>query len=118
MVAHLAQVSPLPLPAPSLDPEPTQTQDLSSAEGPPTPSEAIDAAVRPFAASAELPSVLTIDELAAYLRVNHKTVRYAIARGEIPGVRRLGSTLRIHTATVLAWLARGHVGVSRSNRSR
>jgi excisionase family DNA binding protein len=61
----------------------------------------------------ELPAVLTVEELAAYLRVNHKTVREAIARGEIPGVCRLGNTIRIHTATVLAWLASGQTRVSR-----
>jgi excisionase family DNA binding protein len=61
----------------------------------------------------QLPPVFTIDELAAYLRVNHKTVREAIARGEIPGVCRLGNTIRIHTSTVLAWLAAGQSRVSR-----
>jgi excisionase family DNA binding protein len=60
-----------------------------------------------------LTTVFTIEELAAYLRVNHKTVREAIARGEIPGVCRLGNTIRIHTATALAWLAAGQTHVSR-----
>jgi excisionase family DNA binding protein len=73
----------------------------------------------PLPSSVEpLPPVLTIEELSAFLRVNHKTVREAIVRGEIPGVRRVGIAIRIHTATVLAWFAKGHVAVSRSRRSR
>ena len=35
----------------------------------------------------EIPVVLTVDELAALLRVNRKTVYEALARGEIPGAR-------------------------------
>jgi excisionase family DNA binding protein len=64
------------------------------------------------------PPVLTIDELAAYLRVNHKTVRDAIARGDIPGVRRIGGAIRIHRDTVLTWLSSGQGRVSGSRRSR
>lgn len=65
-----------------------------------------------------LPVVLTVDELAELLRVNHKTVRDAIARGEIPGVRRIGGTIRIHRDTVISWLASGQGNVSRSKRLR
>lgn len=64
------------------------------------------------------PRVMTVEELASFLRVNHKTVRDAIARGEIPGVRRIGTTIRIHTDTMLGWLAKGQERVSRSKRSR
>src|SRR5260221_14746925 len=45
--------------------------------------------------------ILKPEELARLLRVNRKTVYDAIARGEIPGVRRIGGTLRIHRETVL-----------------
>ncbi len=37
-----------------------------------------------------LATVLTADELAELLRVNRKTVYAMVARGEIPGVRRIG----------------------------
>jgi excisionase family DNA binding protein len=48
--------------------------------------------------------ILTIDELAALLRLNRKTV-YELARnGEIP-VRRVGRSLRAHRETVLTWLS-------------
>jgi excisionase family DNA binding protein len=62
-------------------------------------------------------SVLNVDELAALLRVERKTVYAAIARGEIPGVRRVGSLLRVSRDRVLAWLAQGQDRVSRSRRS-
>ncbi len=69
-------------------------------------------------AHANLSAVLTVDELAAILRCNRKTVYAAIARGEIPGVRRLGGVIRVHRDTVLRWLAEGQERVPRSRGSR
>jgi excisionase family DNA binding protein len=48
--------------------------------------------------------VMTVAELAALLRVNRKTLYEALARREIPGVRRIGRTFRISRSTVVAWL--------------
>jgi excisionase family DNA binding protein len=62
--------------------------------------------------------VLTVDELAALLRVNRKTVYDALGRGEIPGARRIGATYRILRDAVLEWLASGQDRVSRSRRFR
>jgi excisionase family DNA binding protein len=62
--------------------------------------------------------VLTVDELAELLRCNRKTVYAAIARGEIPGVRRLGGAIRIHRDTVLTWLGHGQVRAPGSRSSR
>jgi excisionase family DNA binding protein len=64
------------------------------------------------------PAVLTVDELAALLRVNRKTVYDALSRGEIPGTRRLGATYRILRDAVLEWLASGQDRVARSRRNR
>lgn len=64
------------------------------------------------------PAVLTVDELAALLRVNRKTVYDALGRGEIPGARRIGATYRILRDAVLEWLASGQDRVSRSRRFR
>ena len=55
-------------------------------------------------AGEELPPIVTIDELARFLRMNRKTVYEAISRGEIPGVRRIGHTFRISRDVVLQWL--------------
>ncbi|TKC90017.1 helix-turn-helix domain-containing protein [Polyangium fumosum] len=74
-------------------------------EGEPTPAPA-------------LPAVLTADELAALLRVDRKTVYNLITRGDIPGVRRLGKTIRISRDAVLRWLSEGQGRVSRSRGSR
>jgi excisionase family DNA binding protein len=65
-----------------------------------------------------IPSVLTVDELAALLRVNRKTVYDALSRGEIPGARRIGSTYRILRAAVLEWLASSQDRAARSRRNR
>jgi excisionase family DNA binding protein len=64
------------------------------------------------------PTVLTVDELARLLRVDRKTIYELVRRGELPGVRRLGRSVRIHRATVLAWLSEGQGRVSRSRRIR
>ena len=50
------------------------------------------------------PAVLTVDEAAALLRVDRKTVYTAIRRGKLPGVRKVGRVIRIHRATLLDWL--------------
>ncbi len=64
-----------------------------------------------------LPEVLTVDELAALLRVERKTVYAAIARGDVPGARRVGTRLRISRDAVLRWLADGQAAQpSRSAR--
>jgi excisionase family DNA binding protein len=65
---------------------------------------------------AALPAVLTVDELAALLRVERKTAYAAIARGDIPGARRIGRSIRIHRDSVLAWL-RAQARAPRSRRN-
>lgn len=49
----------------------------------------------------------TVDEVAAILRVNHKTVREALRDGAIPHVR-LGRTIRIPAAVITSMLKQGH----------
>ena len=51
-----------------------------------------------------LPPVLTVDEVAALLRVARKTVYAQIDRGEIPGTRRVGRAIRVSRDVVLEWL--------------
>lgn len=63
-------------------------------------------------------TVLTVDELAALLRVNRKTVYDALSRGEIPGARRIGNTYRILRGAVIDWLSSGQGRVSHSKRLR
>jgi excisionase family DNA binding protein len=71
----------------------------------------------PAPAEAALASpILTVDELAALLRLNRKTVYEALSRGEIPGARRVGSSYRILRAAVIEWLASGQGRVSHSKR--
>jgi excisionase family DNA binding protein len=66
---------------------------------------------------AHLPEVLTVAEVAVLLRVNRKTVYAGVKRGEIPGVRRVGGTIRVLRDAVVNWLAEGQPCVSRSSRS-
>lgn len=56
---------------------------------------------------AALPPVVTVDELAALLRVNRKTIYESISRNEIPGIQRIGRQFRASRDVVLAWLANG-----------
>lgn len=75
-------------------------------------SVAIRAPVLPMTAQHD---VLTVDELASLLRVSRNTAYQAINAGEIPGVRRIGRTIRISRDAVLVWLG-GKDHVPRSRR--
>ncbi len=68
---------------------------------------------QPSVTSGELPVFLTVDELAAFLRINRDTAYRLCASREIPGVRKLGRCIRIHRETVLAWF----VGQDRASSS-
>ena len=70
---------------------------------------AVDAGREPSKVNATDSSsgVLTVAELAALLRTSKRTAYAAIARGDVPGVRRVGKQLRVHRGAVLAWLAAG-----------
>jgi excisionase family DNA binding protein len=62
-----------------------------------------------------LPRLLTVNEAAAFLRVNRKTLYQAILAGEIPGVVRLGRAIRLGRDAVLDWIS-GTGRVSPSSR--
>ncbi len=55
-----------------------------------------------------LSPVLTVNELAKFLRLNRKTIYEAINRGEISGVRRFGRIIRIDRDAAIAWLKAGN----------
>lgn len=50
-----------------------------------------------------LPFALTVDEAADLLRVDRKTLYSAISEGSVPGVLRLGRTIRIARDALLKW---------------
>jgi excisionase family DNA binding protein len=52
----------------------------------------------------KLPSVITVDEVASLLRVNRNTVYDLFQRGEIPGGRKVGRSIRFSRDTVIQWL--------------
>ena len=57
---------------------------------------------RPASMSAvELPSVATVAELAAFERVDERTLRRELEAGRVPGALRRGRSWRILTATYL-----------------
>lgn len=62
------------------------------------------------------PEVLTVDEAAALLRVNRKTLYEAIRSGAIPGVRRIGRAIRVHRETMLRWMGHGRVIADKGDR--
>jgi excisionase family DNA binding protein len=52
-----------------------------------------------------LPEVITVDEVAALLRVDPKTVREHFHQGTLPGGRKIGAkVIRFHRDTVLDWM--------------
>lgn len=52
----------------------------------------------------KFPAILTVDEAAAIVRVNRKTIYNMAKRRKLPGCRRVGRCLRVHRDTLLAWL--------------
>lgn len=59
-----------------------------------------------------LPLVLTVDEAAAILRVNRKTFYEVIRMQNIPGIIRLGRSIRVSREALLEWV-RGKGGPAR-----
>jgi len=51
----------------------------------------------------DTPTFLTVDEAAALLRVNRKTLYEAIRLGQVPGVARIGKALRIRRDALVTW---------------
>jgi excisionase family DNA binding protein len=62
------------------------------------------AQVRELVPESEPSEVLTVTDAAVLLRVNEKTLRTAIAAGQLPGVRRLGRVIRLSRTALLDWL--------------
>ncbi len=60
--------------------------------------------------------ILTAEEAATFLRLNPKSVYEAVKRGEIPGVRRIGRSLRFSRRALVEWPQTSQGRVSR-NRS-
>lgn len=56
--------------------------------------------------------VLTVDEAANLLSVNRKTIYVLIKKRELPGVRRIGRSLRISTEALLTWMYKGRGGTA------
>jgi len=63
------------------------------------------------------PDVLTVDEVAELLRVDRKSIYAAVARGEVPGVLRVGRLIRFSREVVLRWVREGQAA-SRTRRTR
>ncbi len=62
------------------------------------------------------PPFLSVDQLAEVLKINRKTVYAAIERGEIPGVRRIGNTIRIARSAIEEWFKSGQIHASNSGK--
>jgi excisionase family DNA binding protein len=59
----------------------------------------------PPVAADNAPLFLTVEEAAELLRVNRKTLYEAIRLDQVPGVARIGKTLRIRRAALVEWTA-------------
>lgn len=51
--------------------------------------------------------IMKVEEFARWLRISRSCAYCWIANGEVPGVRRIGRTIRLHRPTVLQWLSDG-----------
>ena len=75
----------------------------------PAPGErpASSVAVSPRSPGRDLPAVLRVEELANLLRISRASAYRLVREGDIPGVRRIGRSVRISAAAVLHWLDQG-----------
>lgn len=62
--------------------------------------EAIDSGVE----SHRQPDVLTVEEAAVLLRLNRKSLYQAISLNQLPGVIRIGRSIRISRAALESWM--------------
>ena len=51
--------------------------------------------------------VLTVDEAAALLRVNRKSLYQAISLGKVPGVIKVGRVIRLSRVALESWMQNG-----------
>ena len=82
--------------------------------------DAPTAAAGPESSTASTPQeteVMTVDEAAALIRVNRKTVYEAINRGDLPH-QRVGRKIRLSRTALVAWISQGQGRVSRSRRKK
>lgn len=70
---------------------------------------------RPTDETYGLPAILTVDETAAFLRLNRKTVFAAIAAKQMPG-RRVGRRIVVCRDALLDWLRSDGSGLSSRRR--
>jgi len=63
-----------------------------------------------------LPPVLTVDEAAAFLRINRNTLYTAIKSGTGPPVQCIGRAMRIHRDALLRWLGQGHAAPAKRGK--
>jgi excisionase family DNA binding protein len=63
-----------------------------------------------------LHTLLTVDEAAAFLRVNRKTLYEAVQLGHVPGIVRFGRAIRLSKDALLQWLRTGPSPLTRPRR--
>ena len=64
------------------------------------------AQLKPKITREELPSVATVRELAKFARCDERTIRKALAAGEVPGAFQVGRSWRVCTDVYLAQVCR------------
>lgn len=66
----------------------------------------------------ELPDIMNVDQCAAFLQVNRKTVYEMVKLGELPGAQNCRGVIRIRKKSMLAWLDAGAVPAPQRKRSK
>lgn len=61
---------------------------------------------------------MTVEEVAAMLRLNRKTIYDAVKHDELPGAKNVRGTIRIRRETVVAWFDTGKGSVKQRKPSK
>lgn len=64
----------------------------------------------------DLPPIMTIEEVANFLRIGRASAYRAARRGELPCVK-VGKLLRVPRDRLLLWLEQGHAPITRGRKS-
>lgn len=79
---------------------PVTTIDVRRLAGEPAPN-----AKSALQEQLDAPLMLTVQESAKILRVNEKTIYDMVAKGELPGVKKVGRSIRISRRVLMQWLS-------------
>jgi len=61
----------------------------------------------------DLPPIMSVEQFALWMHIARQSAYKAVRSGQVPGVVRIGKTLRIYRDAVIRWVEQGNVSLKR-----